>query len=213
MIVSFSGIDSAGKTTQIEMLLAHCKENNIRAKRLWGKARGTPGVVFLKSLVRRDRKMSQEEKLEYRADFFQNRKKKKFLLVVSLLDLLWYFGIYYRIESLFYKITILDRYVWDTFIEVKTEFTGIDFEDWLLWKLVVMVSPKPKHSFLFVIPAEESLRRDVQKGDLTVDKIELKKEKIALYMQLKDEGKWLHIMDGMKSREELHKSVLTILKI
>lgn len=213
MLVSFSGIDSAGKTTQIEMLLAYCKENHIRAKRLWGKARGTPGVVFLKSLVRRDRKMSQAEKLEYRADFFQSTKKKRFLLVASLLDLLWYFGIYYRIENLFHKITILDRYMWDTFIEVKTEFTGIEFENWLLWKLVVAVSPNPKHSFLFVIPAEESLRRDIQKGDLTVDNMELKKEKIALYMQLKDEGKWKYIMDGMKSREELHESVRALLKI
>lgn len=213
MLISFSGIDSAGKTTQIDKLIEYCKENRISVKRLWGKARGTPGVVFLKSLVRRDRKMSQEEKLEYRADFFENRKKKKLLLIASLLDLLWYFGIYYRVESLFHKITILDRYVWDTYVEVKTEFTGIDFDNWLLWKLVVLSSPKPKHSFLFVIPAEESLRRDIQKGDLTVDKIELKKEKIALYMQLKDEEKWSHIMDGMKSIEELHESVLSMLEI
>lgn len=213
MIVSFSGIDSAGKTTQIEMLLRYCDENNIRAKRLWGKARGTPGVEFLKSLVRRDRKMSKEEKQEYRAEFFQNMKKKRFLLIMSLLDLLWYFGIYYRIESLFHKVTILDRYVWDTYIEVSTEFTGIHFKNWLLWKMVVWLSPKPRHSFLFVIPAEESLRRDIQKNDLTVDALELKQAKIDLYMQLKDEEKWTHVMDGMKSREELHQSVLKLLGI
>lgn len=213
MIVSFSGIDSAGKTTQIEMLLRYCDENNIRAKRLWGKARGTPGVEFLKSLVRRDRKMSKEEKQEYRAEFFQNMKKKRFLLIMSLLDLLWYFGIYYRIESLFHKVTILDRYVWDTYIEVSTEFTGIPFENWLLWKMVVWLSPKPRHSFLFVIPAEESLRRDIQKNDLTVDALELKQAKIDLYMQLKDEEKWTHVMDGMNSREELHQSVLKLLGI
>ena len=213
MIVSFSGIDSAGKTTQIEMLLRYCDENNIRAKRLWGKARGTPGVEFLKSLVRRDRKMSKEEKQEYRAEFFQNMKKKRFLLIMSLLDLLSYFGIYYRIESLFHKVTILDRYVWDTYIEVSTEFTGIPFENWLLWKMVVWLSPKPRHSFLFVIPAEESLRRDIQKNDLTVDALELKQAKIDLYMQLKDEEKWTHVMDGMKSREELHQSVLKLLGI
>ena len=213
MIVSFSGIDSAGKTTQIEMLLRYCDENNIRAKRLWGKARGTPGVEFLKSLVRRDRKMSKEEKQEYRAEFFQNMKKKRFLLIMSLLDLLWYFGIYYRIESLFHKVTILDRYVWDTYIEVSPEFPGIPFENWLLWKMVVWLSPKPRHSFLFVIPAEESLRRDIQKNDLTVDALELKQAKIDLYMQLKDEEKWTHVMDGMKSREELHQSVLKLLGI
>lgn len=213
MIVSFSGIDSAGKTTQIELLIEYCKERNIRVTYLWGKARGTPGVEFLKSLVRQDRKLSHAQKMEYRAAFFQNTKKKRFLLIMSLLDLVWYFGIYYRIVSLFHKITILDRYVWDTFIEVKTEFIGIDFENWLLWKLVLWISPKPKHSFLFVIPAEESVRRDIQKGDNTMDSIELKKQKIQFYMNLIDEGKWEHIMDGMKSREELHQSVLEFLGI
>lgn len=213
MIISFSGIDSAGKTTQIDMLMEYCKKNNIDAKRLWGKARGTPGVEFLKSIVRRDKKMEHQEKMEYRKAFFQNTKKKRLLLIISLLDLIWYFGIYYRIESLFHRITILDRYVWDTFVEVKTEFTGIDFEKWLLWKIVVIISPKPKHSFLFVIPAEESLRRDVQKGDLDADHVELKREKIDLYLSLKDAGKWMHVMDGMQSREELNESVLSILKV
>ena len=213
MLISFSGIDSAGKTTQIEMLLRYCDERGISAKRLWGKARGTPGVEFLKSLVRRDRKMTQEEKQEYRAGIYQSSKKKHLLLIASLLDLLWYFGIYYRIEGLFHKITILDRYIWDTFIEVSTEFSGINFEKWLLWKMVVWIAPKPKYSLLFVIPAEESLRRDIQKGDLTADAIERKKEKIALYMNLVDEGKWEYVLDGMKTREELHQNVVKLLDI
>lgn len=74
-------------------------------------------------------------------------------------------------------------------------------------------APKPKYSLLFVIPAEESLRRDIQKGDLTADAIERKKEKIALYMHLVEEGKWEYVLDGMKTREELHQSVVKLLDI
>lgn len=211
MLVSFSGIDSAGKTTQIKLLEDYCENSGIKTKRIWGKARGTPGVLFLKRILRRDNKMTQEEKLEYRAEVFQNKSKKTFLLVASLLDLLWFFGIYYRIANLFHRIVILDRYVWDTYIEVKTEFTGIDFEKWILWKLVVAVSPKPRVSFLFVIPPEESIRRDIQKEDLTVDSLELKKEKIAFYMELKEKKKWTNVMDGMKTIDSLHKEVLVVL--
>ena len=213
MLVSFSGLDSSGKTTQITLLEKYCAEHGISAKRVWGKARGTPGVVFLKELVRRDKGMSQEEKLEYRECFFENPKKKKLLLIASLLDLIWFWGIYYRIEGIRNNILILDRYLWDTYVEIKTEFKGIVFEKWLLWKILVLVTPKPKISFLFVIPAEESIRRDVQKEDLTVDSIELKREKISLYMHLKNQGKWSTIMDGMKSIQELHKEVVSVLKI
>lgn len=213
MIVSFSGIDSAGKTTQIENLIAYCKKNNIRCVRLWGKARGTPGVEFIKKLVRKDKKMSQDQKKQYRAEIFQNNKKKKLLLFASLLDLCWYWGIYYRLVSIFNKITILDRYVWDTYVEVKTEFTGIDFESWFLWKLVVALSPKPKNSFLFVIPAEESIKRDIKKHDLAPDSLLLKRQKIELYMKLVHENKWQNVMDGMDSISNLHDKVKKILQI
>ena len=37
MIVSFSGIDSAGKTTQIELLMQYFEKHNIKAKKVWGK--------------------------------------------------------------------------------------------------------------------------------------------------------------------------------
>lgn len=56
MIVSFSGIDSAGKTTQIDLLYKYFEEHHIKAKKIWSKARGTPGVLLLKQLVRRDKK-------------------------------------------------------------------------------------------------------------------------------------------------------------
>ena len=75
------------------------------------------------------------------------------------------------------------------------------------------MSPKPETSFLFVIPPEESIKRDIQKHDLTVDSLQLKKEKIDLYVKLKEAGKWSHIMDGMRTIEELHKQVKEILKI
>ena len=62
MIVSFSGIDSAGKTTQIELLSEYCVRNPIRCRKVWSKARGTPGVLLLKELVRKDKKMDALEK-------------------------------------------------------------------------------------------------------------------------------------------------------
>ena len=77
MIVSFSGIDSAGKTTQIDRLHDYCKANKISVKKVWSKARGTPGVILLKELVRRDKKMDDVEKKEYRKTVFQSPKKQK----------------------------------------------------------------------------------------------------------------------------------------
>ena len=211
MIVSFSGIDSAGKSTQIDKLYEYCLIHNIKAKKIWGKARGTPGVMFIKSLVRKDSNMNHDEQLEYREKIYQNAKKKRLLLIASLFDLCWYFGIYYRLLNLFNTILICDRYVWDTYVEVINEF-DIDIDNWFLWKMVVWLSPKPQVSFMFVIPAEESIRRDIQKRDLTVDSLELKNRKINMYMGLLKQRKWTNIIDGLTPIDMIHKNILEVLK-
>lgn len=211
MLISFSGIDSSGKSTQIELLFKYCVQNNIKVKKIWGKARGTPGVEFIKKLVRKDRKMSFEEKMEYREKIYKSSKKKKLLLIASILDLYWYFGIYYRLLNAFNKILICDRYIWDTYVEVKNGFSDIDIDKWFIWKLAVFISPKPKKSLMFVIPAQESLKRDIQKKDLSVDSLELKNKKINLYLDLIKQDKWETIIDGMKPINEIHKDVLEVL--
>lgn len=213
MIVSFSGIDSSGKSTQIDLLYEYCLRNNIKTKKIWGKARGTPGVIFIKKLVRKDKNMSFEDKIEYREQIYKSSKKKKLLVIASLFDLYWYFGIYYRLLSLHNKILICDRYIWDTYVEVKNEFPDINIDKWLIWKLVILFSPKPKVSFMFVIPADESIRRDIQKNDLTLDSLELKHNKINEYIKLSNEGKWTNIMDGITPVGVIHKNILKVLKL
>lgn len=211
MIVSFSGIDSAGKTTQIDLLYSYCLAHKISVKKMWSKARGTPGVLFLKQLVRKDKKMDGEQKTEYRNEVFRNPKKKKLLYIASMLDLLWYWGIYYRILGCTHKILICDRYIWDTYVEIHKDFDGIDFEHSLLWKAVRKFTPKPRFSFVFIVPAEVSLERDRKKNAAGIEKIEVKKKKIALYMELVSQNRWTNVMDGMKSIEALHTQVLEIL--
>lgn len=210
MMVSFSGIDSAGKTTQIDLLYDYCCEHRIKVKKVWGKARGTPGVIWLKELVRKDKNMDASEKSEYRNEVFKNLRKKKFLYIASMLDLCWYWGLYYRILNLKYKVLICDRYLWDTYVELHKDFAGINIDKSILWKIVKAVAPKPKHSFVFVIPAEVSLARDHEKNAAGIENIEIKKKKIEMYLKLVSERRWSNVMNGMETIPELHKKVLDI---
>lgn len=214
MIVSFSGIDSAGKTTQIELLCKYCKEHNIKYRKVWSKARGTPGVLWLKELVRRDKKMDAEEKAEYRAEVFENSKKRNLLYVASMLDLCWYWGLYFRILNLTNKLVICDRYVWDTYVEMKEkDFAAIDIDKSVLWKIVKSLAPKPKKSFVFVISPEESLRRDNAKNAAGIEDIEIKQKKISCYMDCVNRHCWTNVMDGMRSVNSLHEDVLKTIGI
>lgn len=209
MIVSFSGIDSAGKTTQIELLCQYCDKKKIKYKKVWSKARGTPGVLLLKELVRRDKNMDATQKAEYRTEVFQNSRKRNLLYIASMLDLCWYWGLYYRILNLTNKLVICDRYIWDTYVEVKEkDFRGMDIDNSILWKIVKTVSPHPKVSFVFTIPPEESLRRDHNKNAAGIEELNIKIQKIDCYMKCIENDCWTNPMDGMRSINDLHQDVL-----
>ena len=151
--------------------------------------------------------MDEEQKKEYRAEVYQNRKKKFLLLTASILDLWWYWGIYYRILDRKHRVLICDRYVWDTYIEFRTEFSEFDIDRWLIWKIAARCAPKPAHSFMFYITAEESFRRDNAKGDKDRDELDRKREKVDKYMQLISEGKWDTVIDGTRTKESIFDEV------
>lgn len=207
MIIVFSGIDSSGKTTQIDIFEKECKRRKLRVRKIWGKGRGTPGVMLIKGIVRGDRGMSAEQKKEYRAKVYKNSKKRRLLLTASILDLWWYFGIWYRLLNMFNNVLICDRYLWDTYIDFQSEFPEFDIDNWRIWKIATFLAPKPKHSFMFYISAEESYRRDQQKGDLTLDPIEVKVAKVDKYMKQMNSGKWEVIIDGTRERESISMQV------
>ena len=211
MIISFSGIDSAGKTTQIDKLVAFFNANGVKYVKKWSKARGTPGVEFLKNLIRKDKGLDEESKAEIRKDVYKSTRKQKLLYAASLIDLIWYWGIYFRWLNLTHKYLICDRYLWDTYVEMKFDFYSIDIDHSLLWKIVKLFAAKPRVSFVFIIPAELSLERDLQKGADGTEDIERKKSKISLYLQLIEQKRWSNVMDGTKSREVLHQEVLNII--
>ena len=152
--------------------------------------------------------MDEEEKKAYRQNVFQSPKKQKLLYVASMLDLCWYWGIYYRIMAMFTRILICDRYLWDTYVELNQDFHCINIDKSVLWKIVKFLAPKPKVSFVFVIPADVSLARDQQKNASDIECVEVKKQKIETYLRCVENHCWTHVMDGMDTIEDLHVQVL-----
>jgi thymidylate kinase len=168
MIVAISGIDGAGKTTQIEALLNYFNQKRNRAIRLWSRGGYTPVYNILKSILRffLGKKLPSPGKTAQREKMLNTGKIGKLWLAIAIIDLMLYYGMYMRLLSvLFRKTVIADRYLIDTYIDFRINFSSVRFYKWKLWKLLVFVTPKPSHSFLLAIPLKEAEKRAAAKNE------------------------------------------------
>lgn len=210
-LVSFSGLDGSGKGTQIDLLQEYLKKKEIKHIKIWARGSWTPGIELVKKVVRTDKGYDEKEKEQYRKEARSNPKKQKIILLLSILDLYWYFGLYYRFFLLTGKLIICDRYIWDTYVDFKVDFLLHNFDKWVIWRALMKIIPQPYPSFLLNISAGKSFERGVFKKEMHMDSIETKILKGIEYKRLISCGKWSNVIDGTMDPFGIHKEIAKVL--
>ena len=210
-LIAFSGIDGAGKSTQIQLLLDDLRKRGKRPVYLWTRGGYTGPFNALKTLVRRiiGRKLPPSGRNDERAKAFKKKWARNLWLILAILDLMLVYGIYVRVNRTFGRVVIADRYLWDTWIDFRLNFSDVDIEQWVLWKILVWISPKPDAAFLLLVPVEESLRRSKLKNEPFPDSEDVLQRRLILYRELSHR---LHILDGLKPVDVTHKEIKNFLK-
>ena len=220
MIIVFSGVDCAGKSTQIELLKKKFLGHGIKSQSLWSRGGYTPGFELLKKLLR----IVIGKKV---IPFGRSKKKHKTMsnlfirylwLVIAMLDLLFLYAIIIRIKSFLGKVVICDRYLGDTFIDFSLNFPNNNFNKMWLWKLLIMATPKPDISFLFILPVKKSIYRSTLKYEPFPDSKEILQQRLDMYKSstLFDADNWIKIngVDSIVSSANIiKKKIFSILKI
>lgn len=210
-MITFSGIDCSGKSTQIDIVVKNLEKEGKKCSVIWSRGGYTPWIEAFKTMIRPDKNYSKEEKEAYRASISGNGRKSKLLLWASICDLIRYYGIVFRWIELRGTTLICDRYIWDTYIDFKVKYPGIEFENWLIWKLLIRMYYKPQHSIILTIPAEESVRRSMLKNDPHPEPIEMRKKRINMYFEEIRNKRWTNTVDATVSIQEVAEQVAYIL--
>lgn len=185
-LITFSGLDGAGKSTQIARLTETLAINGQKPVYLWTRGGYTPIFHILKIVFRKilGRKALPSGRTEARTKAFRKGWVRTLWLTLAMLDLLLVYGIYVRWLKLTGRTVIADRYLDDTWIDFTLNFPGVGFDHWLLWKLLELLTPKPDYAFILFIPVEESLRRSKLKDEPYPDSEEVLRQRLEHYTNL-----------------------------
>ena len=166
-LIAFSGIDGAGKSTQINLLMHYFNKIGKKPVYLWSRPGYSPLFNMLKNFLRLTlgKRIPPTGPNEQREKMINKYWIRNIWVSVALFDLALVYGIYVRLLVLSGKTIVADRYLWDSWIDFKLNFPEINISERPLWKFLQWIAFKPDKTFLLLIPVKESLKRSIQKNE------------------------------------------------
>lgn len=214
-LVAFSGLDGAGKSTQIHHLKTKFIDLNYKSVVVWSRVGYTQGMQKIKNFFRERSAnvIPSPGDLETRKKKFDNKVIKRIWIYLSIIDLIILYSVYFRVKRLFGYIVIADRYIIDSLIDFKINFPSTNIEKLFLWKILVFISPKPDRHFIALISVTESLRRSSLKNEPFPDSEERLEYRKKMYEKYIKKNKYAFFLNCEKSIDEIHEIILSKLDL
>ncbi len=218
-LISFSGLESSGKSTQIDTLVAELRRCGERPLCLWTRPGYTKRLEAAKRAVRRlkgaarparpnaiGQQGARVPRYPRRASDFRRTWKRRLWLRLALIDLLATYVLQARLWRLRGRTVVFDRYLTDGVVDFRVNFPDEAVEAMWLAKLLRAAAPRPDAAFLLDVPVEESIRRSDARRRGHRETREVLERRRAAYAQLAEGGNWT-VIDGRASQDEIARIV------
>lgn len=217
MIIAFSGVDCAGKSTQIELLRQYFISQGKTCAVFWYRPGYSAEIQRLKDLVRplfsRGRSGGRDAPSEGAPSASggvaappQARVPAPVWLVTAILDAVGQYAVKLRILAKRYDVVICDRYVHDACLDLAFKFPGFAWSDAVLQAISVLF-PKPDISLLLWLPYDEMMARVEAKNEPFPDAPRIRRMRWRAY-DLLAEREGITVMDVTGDIETNRKAIL-----
>ena len=214
-MIAFSGLDGAGKSTQIDLITKIYDEHKTKNLVFWSRGGYSPGMKLLKNILKVSKQASKENinRKVTREKSFSSPIVRKTWLGLAILDLIFFYGLYVRIKELFGVKIICDRFIYDTLLDFELNFPQEKVKNWFLWKLLLLIAVTPVKHFVITISIKESLYRSKLKKEPFPDSKEVLESRLNKYLKyVSDNENVIHI-DGTAKIENINFDILKELEL
>ncbi|MBM4430300.1 MAG: hypothetical protein FJ026_08155 [Chloroflexi bacterium] len=177
MLVTFSGVDGCGKTTQAEALQSAFETCLIRANRVWSRGGSSSWLGVLTRWSKRHSSLesdqaaqSTSDKVLARQERFQSTWIRWGWSWLTAIELLWQYFWHVRIPLRMGRVVICDRYVYDALADwaayfgeprvepegppLKGDLQGLQGEQRLAARVLRWLCPRPHIAYWLDAPAD-----------------------------------------------------------
>jgi thymidylate kinase len=210
-VLALSGLDSAGKSTQLELLTEYLRAQGAPPMRIWTRPGYSPRLRFAKKLsrrllgkkkARRDGVSSAAGQYPRRASTLGHPLKRWCWLTLALLDLMWVYGVKVRLWKALQRPVLCDRHLLDSMVDFRVYFPEDRVEERLLCRLMRALAVRPDAAFCLLVPAEESMRRSAKRQRHHWETREVLEERLLAYRALAADLR-VGILDGRQPVERI----------
>ncbi|MCA9674633.1 MAG: hypothetical protein KC464_06320 [Myxococcales bacterium] len=206
LLVTVSGVDLAGKSTQLGQLESWLTGVGCHVERRWHRPGYSPVLDRARKLVRRIRPgaLPRAEDAEARMRAFARPGVRTSWLALAVADSLAQYGVLDRARRRRGKVVLCDRYVEDAILDLQFRYPDLSME-WIA-RVLRTGSARPDVSFLLTLPWPEIERRLDAKAEPYPDPPEVRRRRYDAYAALAGSGRFV-VIDAARSIEEVHQDL------
>ena len=213
MIVSVSGVDCAGKTTQLDALEVALTERGHRVRRLWFRPGYSVWLDALRTKVRqlRPAALPSHTDVKKREEVFARPGVRHAWVTMGAVDTLVSLGAQVRGLSLRGYTVLCDRYVEDAIVDLALNFPELVDLDGRLRRMLVAACPRPDLAVLLMLTRESVAARALLKKEPFEDPPEVRARRYDAYVDLAAGGRFT-VVDADQQVEDVTRAILDALQ-
>jgi thymidylate kinase len=212
-LIALSGMDCAGKTTQIDLLYDWAEQRGWSPRVLWYRPGYSPLLNALRRTLRRAAPSSlpAQGNRTARDQALSRPWVRNGWLVAALLDTAIHYGLVVRTQLWRRRFVICDRHLEDAELDLLLAFPERSKVVATTFFVIKALSPVPHHQFLLTIPLEEIGRRSAEKNEPFPDDPKTRSARNAAYLRISaQEGR--DVFSGLLARETIHAAIVATLE-